>query len=269
MLRLVLAALLALPPLAAARADLAPPRLRLPASGALKRPAASLRRVVGELSEAGAARCLAGGEVEWVGRHPVVGFTPLVPAAGVELAPHYGQLVVVEGAVIPRGLPPAGPVRHEGPCLEVQRRSDWIDSPRGMRVQRAGMGPVAPAFAVTHVRAWSGLATRADGEVLEVALTNTFGEPLTGVTLRVHYEGCHGKPGTTTRALGGRTLAPGETLRFEAPLVARETDRPDGREIFAASSVQVEARGATVAFDLDRSLSRAGVAAPCPRDAHR
>jgi hypothetical protein len=250
-----------------AAADIPPPRLRQPVRKPLKIKKLDAKiRLVGELAEGGVERCLPDWKREWVDRYPMVGFTPLKPRPRVYPAPYYGQLVVVEGVIDPAGLGRQAPVAHTGPCAMIQRRSDWVNGPGGIRFMRPGMGAVAGALAATKITPWDGLGLRVEGGELVAVLTNTFTTTLVAPTIRVHYEGCFGKPGTTSRERSVGELATGETLTFRAPLLLDEAGRPDGRRTFAAASVQIVSETEDVVFDLDRALSRHGIALSCPKD---
>lgn len=251
----------------AAYADIPPPRLRQPVRKPLKIKKLDTKiRLVGELAEGGVERCLPDWKREWVNRYPMVGFTPLKPKAGVDPAPHYGRLVVVEGVVDPAGLGRQAPVENTGECAMEQMRSDWVNTPGGMRVMRPGMGAVAGALTATKITPWDGLALRVEGDELVAVLTNTFTTTLVAPTIRVHYEGCFGKPGTTSREKSARDLTAGEKLTFRAPLLLDEEGRPDARRSFAAASVQITSETKTVVFDFDCGLRREGLTAACPKD---
>ena len=234
-----------------------------PAGAEAPEPRAAPRLLIGELAEDGVERCLAGDKSEWLNLHPAVGFTPLLLTPKLDPEPLYGALVVATGAVEPAGLPPAPPVVHEAECVQAQMRSDWRVGPRGMRMLRRGMGELAPAFRASKIKPWRGLSMTVQRDNLVVVLTNTTPEELVAPVIRVHYEGCYGKPMATERELRRESLAAGARMVFKAPLRVHEADRPDGRTDFAAFSVQIATQPTGVAFDLDRTLASEGLSAQC------
>lgn len=222
----------------------------------------AVRRLVGELLPEGVLVCKASGERTWQSPHHVIGFTPLLPADGLDLAPRELDLVVATGAVEPRGLR-LPPVTFEAECPPAQMRSDWVEAKTGIRVERPGMGQVGPAFRVEAVARFEGLVLERRGEALHLELVNTLDEPLEEVTLTVHYEGCYGKPGSAAEHTRAARLEPGGRLAFDAPILV-ERGEARGRTTHRAFSVQVQARGASTAFDFDRRLARAGLPVECP-----
>lgn len=234
-----------------------------PVGQAAKPAPPSQRFLVGELVEDGVQRCLADYKHDWVNLYHSVGFTPLKPAAGVDLKPLEGALVVVEGHVDPAGLGRMAPVKHEGPCPMMQMRSDWVQTKSGMRVNRPGMGTVAGAFVAKQVSRWDGLKVTRKGDVLSVSLRNTFAVPLSDVRVTLHYEGCYGKPGSTSETVTAATLAPGKALSGTFGAFKELGEHPSGRQLHAASSIQVRVGSDVVAFDFDYDVSSAGVDVSC------
>lgn len=249
----------------AAFADIAPPRPHPRPDVRVKKPKGVIvKKLVGELTEGGVERCLADWTSEWAYRYPVVGFTPLKPADGVDFSALYGALVVVEGGVDIRGLGPLPKVEHEAPCAPMQMRSDWVRAPRGMRVQRPGMGRLKGAFKAERVAPWRGLRVEREGDEVVVTLENTFSVSLVTPKIRVHYEGCFGKPGTTSRVVGLPELVAGDEMTARFPLLHVDPEGRSGRRTFRAASVQIESDISEVVFDLDWPLSRAGIDFECP-----
>ncbi|MCA9518063.1 MAG: hypothetical protein KC635_24160, partial [Myxococcales bacterium] len=221
---------------------------------ALDEAGSGYRFLVGELTAEGVEVCKADGTEEWVNPHHAVGFTVLKPKEGLSLDALEGQVVVLRGAVDPKGMR-FPPVRYEAECLPKQMRSDWVISKSGIRLQREGMGEVGPAFAVEGAEAWPGFEVTRSGDTLHVKLENTFEEPLVSVVVTVHYEGCYGKPGTAEEKAQAPVLAHGEKLERDFPAFVEEASNTPNRTTHRAFSVQLQARSKEVAFDFDRRLS--------------
>lgn len=224
--------------------------------------------LVGVLEQGGSQVCDVGAErVEprWVDLHPTVGFVPLIGRGAVLAAAERlrGRVVVARGEVA-RGRPDALPPGTERCELPMQMRSDWVQTPAGARPRR-GAAPI-PALRASGVEPFEGLTATLRGDAgaadaLEVRLDNRLGRPLVGpVIVRVHYEGCHGKPGTfAVERRFDAGLAPGGRLTATVPA----TEERSGRGKHAATSVEVVASGRDVWFDMDVALSRLGVDVTC------
>lgn len=233
------------------------------------RPAPEAAMLVGVVHAAGTRVCREGQPEAWLDPHMEIGFTRLVSGAPIAA----GSLpTIAHGQVLASA--PAAPVAAPAdavPCPQAQMRSDWVESPDGFRVRR-GDGPGIAAFEVARTEPFEGLRVALAGDELELRLVNTLPRALAGpVTVSVHYEGCYGKPGTTTRTLVAEAgLEPGAELSGRLPSHARE-ERVRGRghdetAIHAADSVSIEARGDDIHFDFDVQLDALGAAVTCPRD---
>ena len=205
-------------------------------------------------------------ESEWVDPHHEVGFTRLIPAAGIDLAPWEGKLVVVRGRAAPL---PKIPVASTGECPARQARSDWIFGKNGVRLRRDWPQAHPAAMTVAAVTAFDGLTVRRDGDSLHLGFTNTLpGVPLDSVELVVHYEGCYGKPDSAQQVEMRPSLRRGATARFAFPAVAWRTVG-DRMRAHVATSLSVDAANPAVRFDFDWSVWRAGVRLDCPNSAGR
>jgi hypothetical protein len=233
-------------------------------------PASPPERLVGLLSEQAQKQCTRDSpEPRWVNPWFEIGFTRVAPAEGVELAAWKGKLVVVEGRR--EELPPLPKVEHAGPCAVMQMRSDYVEGPGGMRLHAPsflGEPTGRPGgFRVTAVRAFEGLAARIDDDELVVTVTNPFDAPLAPLTVAVHYEGCYGKPGSTERRQEVPALAPGQSVTLRFPVIAEQAERPAGRHVHTAYSVELRAPAGPARFDLDVPVRQlAGAAVRCPRE---
>jgi hypothetical protein len=210
---------------------------------------------IGVLGQRGEPDCPKG-EQTWIDVEPTIGWTPTQPL-GAEESVLLDQPVVAHGLA---GEPPVARVATTvtAPCPPPQARSDWRFTPRGLRIYRSGGGR-APFFVRDSLRPLAELALHADGEQLVVDFRNPVPVELTDVALRIHYEGCHGKPGTLMREHPVGTLATGAGT--QATFAAIEVG---DRGAHRAYSVQVIAKGERVTFDLDVPVGRLGVPVECP-----
>lgn len=234
---------------------------------------AALVGVITEQAPLGCKGDLSNPEEVWGAPYYEAGFVRLVPDDGVSPADLVGRPAVVLGAPLP-GPAPA----RSGGCLPRQMRSDWILGKHGVRIARGT--PPHVAFRAAKLVALDGLVAveRAPGEAAEgqaagtadtlsLTVRNVFDRPLKDLTLRVHHEGCYGKPGSTAAEAKRAALAPGEVWTASLPAFEARQRRPhparDG-EWHAARSVTLDAGGERIAFDLDVPLSSLGVSVVCP-----
>ena len=229
------------------------------------------------LGQAGIEHCVEGMGVEpsWLRVHPTLGF---VAAGGPGLASLeqlealYDQPVLARGLVSPAPITPPLEVEFS-PCMPMQRRSDWVNTPRGIRVRRSEE-PRPDYFHTTSVRRLDELRVEREGEQLVVSFLNPLPFALDGLTLRMHYEGCYGKPGTSTRESEMATLGPGEVFshRFELFDAAKggvpRKGGPSARRHRAADlsfslGPQAGPGGAAVHTDLAVSLRSYGIEFDC------
>ena len=145
----------------------------------------------------------------------------------------------------------------------MQMRSDWSPTPRGMRIDRSP-SPAIQNFEVAAVRPLHELSVKADGEFVVVTLVNPVAIQLRDVEMRVHYEGCFGKPGSRVETSTVGVLAPLAQVSTRAPMYL-EAAGPPGRTSFRAHSFQLVATGEAVTIDLDASMRALGIENECPR----
>ena len=230
----------------------------LGSGSAARRGSTGPRYVVGVLSVQRVRVCKKYRE-EWTQPHLEAGFTWLVGIPfGMKV--FAGEMVVVEGRRVSR---PAAATRGDGRCPIAQMRGDHVPGWRGLRVRRPGMGRV-PAFRFRKIGIFTGLKVRLQGRKVEARLRNTFRFPLPGVEIRVHCEGCGGKPLSFLRATRRRILPPGGLVASTFPTVLRNP-LPGRSPAAVAASVQVVSSSPRVYFDLDVPLSRFGVRVACPQ----
>ena len=216
--------------------------------------------LVGVLSEQWARRCTAKGD-EWVDPHLEVGFVRLQPARGAKLEKARGLPVIARGRAL--SSVKSAPAADTAPCEQAQMRSDWVHARSGFRIRRPGTRPAG--FAADRVERWDGLVLSRAGERISVKLKNTLGRPLGDVVLTLHYEGCYGKPNSLTEHRRFATLAAGDSVESDFPVLKRlpaGTASPRGG-VHAAHSVQLDARAERITFDLDLGLPPE-LAVTCP-----
>ena len=232
--------------------------------------------LLGVVGQQGTPRCTAdnGYEPQWVGVHPTIG---RVSVGGPE-DPVFDS--VMEQPVLALGRPQPRPVRtiESGgasgdeprdepggmPCAPMQMRSDWRQTPRGILVVREP-APSIQHFEVQALRPLHELSARFDADAVVVTLQNPVPVALEDVSLRVHYEGCFGKPGTTTKTREIGELGLGAVASTRVAQRTTEADSPPGRRSFRAASVQLVGRADGVVIDLDVPLRTLGAGVDCPR----
>jgi hypothetical protein len=216
-------------------------------------------------SQVGVEHC-PGGDWQWLGVQPTLGWVTVSGTATAELDALMDLPVLARGRVGP--APQRSPLPIEpAPCPPMQMRSDWVSTPRGIRARRTEPTG-AEHFHLSSVRRLDELTVEAVGDRVHARFENPLPFALTGVRLRIHYEGCYGKPGTTSRESRLVTLGPGESINQQFPQVVEEGKNPRGRRHIAAALV-LEIGGskgpaeATVWSDLDVSLDRLGLPFNC------
>ncbi|MBW2733540.1 MAG: hypothetical protein JRH20_14225 [Deltaproteobacteria bacterium] len=218
---------------------------------------------IGRLTEQADKRCRKG-QVEWVNKHFEVGFVQVVKT-DVPLRLHLGSPVAVTGRILRAYSPPK--VEHLGQCPISQMRSDWIEGMHGMRVRRGK--PVGFQYLhVTAVKPFRSLKAKLRGSKVVVSYTN---HRAANVTLRVHYEGCYGKPDTMQqqRRVKDLRLGRSRSVSFSAfaerkvHFARKGVDR--GRVQHVATSVSLDAPLDDVVVDLNIPLRSLGVTLSCPR----
>lgn len=217
---------------------------------------------VGVLGQRGEPEC-PGGVQRWVDVEPMIGWTPTNALADSELQ-WLDHPVVAHGQ--PGPLPePRVKTTVVAPCPTPQMRSDWVFTPRGLRIVRAGGSPSA-YFARDSLRGLVELTASASAEQLIIDFRNPLPVALSEVTIRVHYEGCRGKPGTTSREHVVGSLAVGAGVRASFGRLFEDDRPPDARAAAThrAQSVSIVAQGVDATFDLDVPLAVLGAAVACP-----
>lgn len=216
-------------------------------------------------SQVGVEHC-PNGKFEWLAVQPTLGWITTSGDAVAELEALLDQPVLARGSAGPE--PERPPLSIEpSPCPPMQMRSDWVNTPRGTRVRRTeptGAGH----FHLTSVRRLDELTVATDGDQIIASFQNPLPFALTGVRLRMHYEGCYGKPGTTSRESEPVTLAPGERIDHEFPRID-EREGDERRRLHRAAALVLVVGGsegpsdAKVWVDLDVSLARLGLEFDC------
>ena len=258
--------LFALAPFALVCASFAPGLLPPSAAAAESGP----RYLLGRLTEQHVRVC-AGGEASWEHAHFEAGFVWLLPEPGVDLAPLVGKPVLLEGE--PAAPPPEAREPDPRQCPQVQARSDYVFGKDGVRLRREmpEASARAAAFRVRAARALGGVTLSRAGDRLVAAFSNELPVALEGLSLRLHYEGCYGKPGAPTESKSFSSLAPKKTARAEFPLTvthdyAREVKWvPKGKLLHVPASLQIICVTPQVICDLDLAVALfEGAAIECP-----
>jgi hypothetical protein len=219
--------------------------------------------LVGVLGETGSVDCPDGMTQRWSNVRPVIGWTPvtMVQPPPIEL---------FDRPVLARGEPTSDEHRaleiaDAKECPIAQMRSDMVETPRGMRLRREPATSM-PHFRVDELRPLAELEVEEIDGKLAVEFRNPLPVELRGVTLVMHYEGCHGKPGTAQETSAFGALAVGAGMRASFPLLVDAERGPGRLEPHRASSLQILANGERAHFDLDVRLSSAGATTRCPGD---
>lgn len=226
------------------------------------------------LGQSGVEHCPGGGsQATWLNVQPTLGF---VSADGPGSATEQIESLM-DQPVLARGTSMAAPQRAPSsievqPCPLMQMRSDWVNTPRGIRVQRTA-SPNIEHFHMTSVRRLDELVVVREGEELVVSFRNPLPLALVDVRFVMHYEGCYGKPGSASITGDSIELAPGAEVTQRFPMIedheptGPRKGSPNAREHRAADLVLVigEPReGVTVHADLSVSLQSLGIAFDCP-----
>ncbi|MEX1366503.1 MAG: hypothetical protein AB1Z98_25490 [Nannocystaceae bacterium] len=219
--------------------------------------------LLGVGGQSGLAHCPDGGyESQWLDVQPTIGRVRVSGPPQGALDPLLDQPVLAIGRPSPAPSQPQLTVQPR-PCMPMQMRSDWRSTPRGILIERSPV-PTVEHFSVDAARPLHELRARLDGDSVLVELTNPVPRELEDVELRVHYEGCFGKPGSMVRTESVGGLGVGAKASARMPVLEGRPGEPEGRARFAAYSVHVVATGTDVVIDLDARLSSLGVHAGCP-----
>ena len=241
--------------------------------------AAAEVQLVGQLTRQYRGRCGADGQHKWDDEHWEVGFVRLEVPDGMKLGKLEGQAVVVTGKPTAAKPAPAPEYVHaavalnpkpDGPGIECpmyQMRSDWVIGKNGMRIMRGRSAGLPALLKVEKARPFDGLDLEVHGPDLSVTFTNTFKSTLKGVKLKLHYEGCYGKPGTDTRTESLGDLAAGDNRTLLFPTIVDEDQGKWGIRHHRAYSIQVLSSSGDVLFDCDLSMASFSVTGiECPAE---
>ncbi len=216
------------------------------------------------VNQTGVPHCPNDDDIEWLAKRPLLGLTG-VSGAGVEqLDAYLGKPVLVRGNAGTKP-PPGPPVEADrSNCSFGQARRDWIETPNGTIMDR-GNHPQIEHFHMTSVRPLDELQVRLDDDELIVELENPLPFALDEIQFVVFYEGCYGKPGTTSISSDTRRLRVGKRMTERFPLIAEDDGgKTEGR----AGSVMLLGKGEPgkpeVHFDIDVSLAVLGIPFECP-----
>lgn len=230
------------------------------ARGAAPRP----ERLIGVLTPQAYRRCDGTVASQWVHPHHEIGFVALVHKLK-GLARYENLPVIALGAPADNWKrPDAG---HTGPCIDAQMREDWVEGVHGTRVRRTG-GVGFEAFDVRSVQPWSGLKLTRVGDAVEVTVRNDLDFDLRHLQVRLHYEGCYGKPGSTVRSDSRPTLRRKATTSLRFPAVVWAPGR-DGQRAHAAAAVEISSQNPAVAWDLVWTMRQGGLSVSCPQRPER
>ncbi|MCC6523470.1 MAG: hypothetical protein IT373_12500 [Polyangiaceae bacterium] len=250
------------PPSVSVRAE---PPSPLGSEAASEAPWAGESVLLGVVHEQGTAYCTdrARNDPHFTARFFSAGFVPLLGALDAVRALH-GRPAVLFGR--PSTRPPAPEIRIPEPhvdCMPIQARSDWVPSPDGILVRRDA-GPALAGFEVRAARPFAGLAAKLAGTGVRVAVDTPLAVPLASLALVAHYEGCYGKPGTTSRTVGLGDLAPHGHAEAAVEVFDVEADAPQGRSDHVLASLALHAATEGIYFDLDVPVRALGLDLECP-----
>lgn len=211
--------------------------------------------LLGVSTQTGTLICPTPTQREWVDVRPMLGWVPVSGTGTETLEPLLGRAVLAEGAPGPAPAyvpetPPAG-----GDCMDMQMRDDWVETPQGIRVQR-GPSPAIEHFVMTSARPLTELSAVLEGETIRSRFQNPLPFELEQVQLRLHYEGCGGKPGSTSQTSPTLSLGPGETLEHVFP------KRDTGEDMPAVLRLEVGGPE-SVHVDLDLQIWELGIDVNC------
>lgn len=236
-------------------------------------PASERELFLAYVGQTGIEHCPDGHTFEWLDVRTTLGF---VPTRGRSLEPWLGKVVLAKGESSSRTPAPAE-LPTPAPCPIMQMRSDWRNTPAGMRNDR-GEHPEIEEFVVASVEALP-LAARREGDELVVTFTNPLPFALAELRVIGHYEGCYGKPGTKQVGGAAAPLARGAVHVERLPIVAEDHGEGPARErkggpearVHLLDSIQLVATPAAGAaplhVDLDAPLAAFGLALACPERA--
>ena len=216
--------------------------------------------LIGVVGQHGYRSCSPTGERTWLHVTPTIGAVRVGGVPEEDAARWMGQPVVAFGRPAP---PPPVPALELAPCPGMQMRSDWVETPQGIRIRR-GPAPDFEYFEVRQLRALTELTARLDGEEIVVSSTNPLPVEATDLELTLYYEGCYGKPGTDTKREHRARVAVGEAVVQRWPRSTETTRAVRGTPLHVARSVSVTASVEGVVFDLDVPLRALGVDVACP-----
>jgi hypothetical protein len=241
--------------------------------------AAAPVQLVGLLTKQYRGRCGADGQHKWDDEHWEIGFVRLEVPKDLDLSKFEGKAVVVTGQPAMKKESPAPEYVHaamelnpkpEGPgieCPQYQMRSDWVLGKNGMRIMRGRGTGLPPQLAVTEAKLFDGIKAELKGEQLSIVLSNDFKTPLQGLEVKIHYEGCYGKPGSDSRSEKVAELAAGSSKSFAFPTIVDEDQGKWGIRHHRAYSIQVLSSPGAILFDHDLSVGSYGVTTiECPEE---
>ena len=146
-------------------------------------------------------------------------------------------------------------------------RSDWELWPKGIRSRR-GDEPEVGTIEIQTLTPIEPLRAKVQDDEVVFGVTNPFSVPLRDATLIAQYEGCYGKPGSTSQRRPLGTLEPGADLDdIPVPRIDLQ-DGARGRE-HRLSAVRVRGTVEGGAIDLDVPVATLGVNVECPDDGRK
>ncbi len=241
--------------------------------------------VIGSLGRRGVPSCTRQEpyEPQWANITWRVGDVLLTPPAGVDPSTVTKNRVVVARGIAPKAAAAktetadpeelnAGDGRSPANCMPMQMRDDWISTPDGIVVRRGGLAPVA-AIEASSLSEWKGISFTAsdDGTTGTVKLTDDMGRAAIGLEITAHYEGCYGKPGSTSQRAVVDLLA-NASVESTFPLYvdddakalgATDSDAASGGRIYRLSTLQVSGGEAPIHYAVDVSTAALGVPVEC------
>ncbi len=226
---------------------------------------------LGFVSQTGVEHCASEFEPTWLAVQSTLGF---ISTSGQSLDAWMAKPVLATGQAIPAPKLELAPETTPKPCPIMQMRSDWVNTPQGLRIDHQGH-PAIEHFFVSSAEPLTQLVVTREGDELVVEFTNPLPFELAEFAMTIHYEGCYGKPGSTQQSRAAKPLAVGERRTERFPMLAEQTSAEIGERkggpaahVHLAKSLELSAKpgpGApTLHVDLDAPFAAFGVSLECP-----
>ncbi len=206
--------------------------------------------LVSHLTEQASAYCIDEQKTVWLHPHFELGFVRITASAEA-LARYVNKPVVVVGRPNLVSEAQTSAPGRPGQCHIAQMRSDWVQGRDGMRVKRTP--PLKfRTIAVDSVQPWKTVSAALEGEEIELKMRSPLPSKAT-LNAKVHYEGCMGKPGTTSVSKAVELTTDTDTVvRF--PVLQR-----GGGRAYVARALSIHSVTDSVVFSLNSPLRDIGL----------